>query len=303
VNSKEVYPRPPERSMMVRLPASLLDRYERATLYNSPYVAHRQGRAVDLYPASGAPSPVGGTVRDVTTVTAPEKPYADEHDHLVLVDVEEPDPLSGLVARLLHVDPAVEAGQRIEPGESVGELLRSGYYAPWVDDHVHLGLREPDDDLYRASGSLRLTFGPDVLAVPWGGGGTVVETGETYVVLDGPRHPDPGSWAGIAASEAPAVLDGGLAHYDGGGLVGVGAEGYEGGVSLAGAHVGTAAGRDVAWDDLTVTANGEAVVGLSLFLARDDGFGAKVVARDHDFAVGDVVSVDFDHVDAGREQP
>jgi len=59
-------------------------------------------------------------------------------------------------------------------------------------------------------------------------------------------------------------------------------------VSLWGTRVvGVARGRGVAWDPIDVLANGERVVGLSLFAARDDGFGAKIVCPDRRFDLGE----------------
>jgi len=40
-----------------------------------------------------------------------------------------------------------------------------------------------------------------------------------------------------------------------------------------------------------VLANGERVVGLSLFAARDAGYGAKVVCPDREFEIGEAVSL------------
>jgi hypothetical protein len=166
--------------------------------------------------------------------------------------------------------------------EDQGGLVRSGYFAPWVDNHLHLGFRPRDGDAVRASGSLPLELGVAVEPVAWDGTGTVVETGETHVVLDTPGHPAPGDgFAGIAASvdagdsrpERP--LDGGLAHYAGAGLFG----GGDGPVSLLDATVGEAAGGLVTWADVEVRANGTTVHGLSLGAFRDR-LGAKLVSWD-----------------------
>ncbi|AHF98530.1 hypothetical protein HALLA_06415 [Halostagnicola larsenii XH-48] len=338
--------------MAVTLPESVLARYERFSLYNSPYPAHDGGRAIDLYPGTlesgrttDAPSPVSGTVLETRTVRAPSKPYAPEHDHLVVLEVEgssgitdssgienssrsdgtadagSVDESDELVARILHVDPAVEAGDRIAAGESLGTLIRSGFFAPWVDNHLHVGFRRPDQNPVRASGSLPLEIGAgvDITPLEWDGTGTVVETGETYAILDRPPHPNPGAaFAGIRA-DGGGVLDGGLPHYDGGGILEAGGaargpssvesrpaspngsttvgdatrlnDGVEEIVALNGDRLGVASGRTIAWDDVAVTVDGERITGISLFCARDAAFGVKLVCPDRSFAVGQRVRV------------
>ena len=305
---------------MPTLPAGVLERYDRFSLYNSPYAAHDRGCAIDLYPeaspgtqrgstdpatppggdrregrprrATSAPSPVAGDVLDTRTVRGPPKDYAVEHDFLILLEVDAAasalDVPEGTVARTLHVEPSVAAGDRIEVGDSLGTLVRAGFFAPWVGNHIHLGFRAPDANAYRASGSLPIDVAATVEPLAWDGRGTVREVGETYVVLDSPAHPAPGErFVGIAADGARGVLDGGLVHYDGGGLLG----GGDGPVSLLDRRIGVAEGRTVTWDPVAVFANGERATGLSLFCARDAEFGAKVIAPDHGFEEGDDVTV------------
>ena len=280
------------REAAVRLPAAVCEQYPAVSRFNSPYPAHDDGRAVDCYPADGAPSPVAGEVVDVRRVRAPDRPWAEPHDFLLVVDT------GTHLARLLHVEPSVAVGDRVAVGDDLGRTVRSGYFAPWVDDHLHLGVRPRDADPVRASGSLPVALDLDVAAVPWDGTGTVVEAGETHVVLDAPGHPAPGErFAGIAPAGGTAALDGGLPHYDGAGL-GVGDAGDadsarpdDGPVSLLGTVVGEARGGRVAWADVTVRANGRPVTGLSLAVHRDR-LGAKVVAWDGPPAdVGEAVEV------------
>jgi hypothetical protein len=278
--------------MAVTLSADVLARYYRFSLYNSPFVAHDEGRAVDLYPDDEVvPSPVAGEVRETKRVRGPPRPYAADHDYLVLVDTGE------WIARLLHVEPTVSPGDRVAVGDPLGETIRAGFFAPWVPDHLHLEFRDPDANPYRADGSEPLAIGVDPEPLSWDGTGTVVETGETWARLDRPVHPAPGErFVGLANDEleGAAVLDGGLAHYDGGGLLGAGVSSDTGEtetlVSVAGERVGTAAGRTVAWADLTVRANGDPVTGIALFCARDQ-FGIKLVGEDVDLAVGEDVTV------------
>jgi hypothetical protein len=278
----------------VTLPDDVLAPFPRFTLYNSPYAAHDRGHAIDLYPGTDdAPSPVAGEVLDVKTYRAPPKEYATDHDHLILIDCDDRSPgtTAGHVARVLHVEPSVEPGDEIDVGDSLGRLVRTGYFAPWVDNHVHLGFRDPDANRYRAAGSLPLSIDVDIEPLAWDGTGTVVETGDTYVVLDAPAHPAPGDrFVGVGA-DGDGVIDGGLCHYEGGGFLGGGGGEGDESISLLGTRIGVADGRNLAWDDVAVYANDERVAGLSLFLARDDGFGAKLIAPDDGFAVGDQVTV------------
>ncbi|WP_123536295.1 hypothetical protein [Halosimplex salinum] len=291
--------------MAVTLSADVLSRYPRFTLYNSPFAAHDRGAAVDLYPGDSdgdtlrpnpeggesvdAPSPVAGEVVETRTVTAPSQPYAADEDHLILIDTGEH------VARILHVDPAVAAGDRVAVGDSLGRLVRAGFFAPWVANHLHLGFRAHGADHHRAAGSIPLELAPDlsVEALDWDGTGTVVAAGETYAVLDSPAHPAPGDrFAGLAATdrdgERLGVLDGGLPHYDCGGVFGP-VTGHDE-VCLLGERVGRADGRDVTWDDVTVLANGDPITGLALAFGRDRA-GVKLVGERVDLPVGTDVTV------------
>ena len=214
------------------------------------------------------------------------------------------------VARILHVDPAVEPGEAVAVGDHLGTLVRAGFFAPWVANHIHLGFRPPDADPYRAAGSLPLELDPALALEPvaWDGTGTVVAAGESYAVLDEPAHPAPGeAFAGLAATDAAGavagVLDGGLPHYDGGGLLRNGAGGDATGdapedrsrgptdpVRLLDTPVGTVEGRDVAWADPRVLADSEPVRGIALAPARDE-LGVKLVGEGLDLAVGTDVRV------------
>jgi len=286
---------------VVTLPASVLERYRRYTAYNSPYAAHDRGCAVDLYPMDGrAPSPVAGEVIATETVRAPPKPYAPEQDHLIVVDC------GPVVARIMHVDPSVEVGDRIQRGQDLGDLVRAGFFARWVPNHLHVGFRRHDQNHLRAGGSLPLDLGVDPTPIAWDGTGTVVDAGETYAVLDAPRVPNDG-FCGLAASvdDETVVLDGGFQHYDDGGVhpTSDGSAGHSvdatGPVELLGETVGDAtdgAGstNDVAWRPLTVRANGDPVHGISLYCGQRGDYAVKIVGEDHGLAEGDAVAVTLD---------
>ena len=271
---------------MVTLPGAVVRRYERFSLYNSPYPAHDRGCAIDLYPGDDeARSPVAGEVVETRTVRCPPKPYAVAEDHLLLVDCGD------VVARILHVDPSVAAGESVSVGDRLGTLVRSGFFGRWVDNHLHLGFRDGDQNLRRASGSLPLTIDVDIAGVRWDGTGEVVETGPAHVQLDAPDHAG-GGFAALASDEG-VPLDGGLVHYSGGGVLAP----ADGSVSLLGTPVGRVEGRNVTWNGVAIRANGRRATGLSLFASRVP-FGAKVVFHEgHDFDVGDRVEVTIEPTD------
>lgn len=276
--------------MAVSLGPDVLFQYRRFTLYNSPYAAHDRGCAVDLYPAGDrVPSPVAGEVRDVRRVEAPPKPYAADHDYLLLIDT------GTHVARLLHVDPIVEPGESVALGDPLGDLVRAGFFAPWVPNHIHLGFRPYEANAYRAAGSLPVSVTIDVEPLSWDGTGTVVERGETWARLDSPAHPAPGERF-VGLGSGGAVLDGGFPHYAYGGVLGreghsdASSEGVNQPVEIAGTRIGTAAGRTVVWDDWSVLANGEPVTGIALTCARD-AFGIKLVGKDIGLETGEEVTV------------
>ncbi|ELZ42201.1 hypothetical protein C471_04145 [Halorubrum saccharovorum DSM 1137] len=281
--------------MAVTLPSAVLDRYRRFSRFNSPYPAHDDGRAIDLYPdGETGVSPVAGVVRETRTVGCPDRPYAADEDHLIVVELGDDwcrrtGATPGTLARILHVIPEVSPGDRVAVGDPLGPLTRSGFFGRWVDDHVHLGFRPPSTNAVRASGSLAVDVDVPVEPVRWDGTGTVVERGPTHVVLDAPTHPDPGRRFAALASDDGVPLDGGLAHYAGGGAFDALADGTP--VSLWGTRVGVARGRGLAWEPVDVLANGERAVGLSLFAARDGEFGAKLVCPDRRFELGETVSL------------
>lgn len=290
---------------MVVLPAATLDGYGRFSRYNSPYPAHDAGAAVDLYPEeAGTPSPVAGEVIETRRVRCPSRPHAESHDYLLVVDT------GSFLARILHVEPSVTPGETVDRGDSLGRLVRSGYFAPWVDNHVHLGVRPHGANVLRASGSLPLAIDVPVEPVSWGGTGRVVATGDTYALLDAPDHPDPGAvFAGIADDSGRFVLDGGLPHYEWGGCLApdpvdrkstktedgstTTAESDATPVSFLGTRIGTPTGETVRWRDVSVLVDGEPILGLSFVLGRER-VAAKLVERDHEFAVGDEVTVAID---------
>lgn len=276
---------------MVEIGADVLSSYEAFTRYNSPYIAHNHGNAIDLYPGCDrAPSPVAGEVIFVDRVRAPSRPYAEPYDHVIAIDTE-PSQSNAPIARILHVEPTVTVGEYVDRGADLGRLVRAGFFAPWVDNHLHLEFRAPESDLRRASGAVGLTVDVTPTPLAWDGRGTVVATGDTYTELAPPMPPPDATWVGLGCSTGD-VLDGGLPHYEHGGVIPVRSERTTP-ISLLDTAVGELTDRSIAWSDLEVRANGKSIHGLSLFCARADSFRIKLITPTRTFPVGADVAIDL----------
>jgi len=111
---------------------------------------------VDIYPANAkfndeAACPVNGVVKDVKKYCSPslfpDKPPI--YEYLTLIESDE-NP--SVYVKIIHACPKVRVGQSVSVGDKFAVLIRSGYYPFWVDPHIHVELRNPDNPL-RAQGS------------------------------------------------------------------------------------------------------------------------------------------------------
>ena len=191
----------------------------RFSFFNSPYIAHRTQRGVDIYPPKRfgdvAPSPVLGRVAGIRKVKCPGgKGFKSSgFDYVILIrSVENPK----RTIKILHVEPTVDLGRLVEPGQELGTLLRSGYFDFWTDPHIHVEVRNPEDPI-RARGGFKLerTFlfnnleGSAELLQELRG--VVVETKREYslVLLEGRcRYGLP-----VEVDGSLGVFDGGVPHY------------------------------------------------------------------------------------------
>jgi hypothetical protein len=211
----------------------------RYAFYNSPYPAHRLSTGIDIYPGAGfgdrAGSPVSGRVTLVRKVRAPRGRRFRDHGHdtvILLESLKNPE----RVIKILHVEPSVREGDVLETGQTLGTLIRSGYFGYSTAPHIHLEVRRPEDPL-RARGGLCFERLQEI--------GNVSELGS----LEGLVHRCEAEYAEIEISGAsrwglqcdaggtPGVLDGGIPYY---GWLGVHTDATpqgEGSVSLCGIEI------------------------------------------------------------------
>ena len=130
----------------------------RYAFFNSPYPAHRLYTGIDIYPGVGfgdvAGSPVHGEVVQIRKLKAPRGRNFEDHGYDV-VTVLRSSENSERVIKVLHVEPVVECGDVVEPGQDLGVLIRSGYYGFSTTPHFHVEVRSPCDPL-RVRGGFRL---------------------------------------------------------------------------------------------------------------------------------------------------
>jgi len=121
----------------------------------SPYYAHQHGLAIDVYHNFSLQnyeviSPIAGTVIKVKTLKAPKPKFKDgiDKEYLILISNKYS---SKTVYKILHVNPKIREGQKVNVGDAIGTTIRNGYFAYWSSPHLHLELKTYEN-AYRAKG-------------------------------------------------------------------------------------------------------------------------------------------------------
>jgi hypothetical protein len=202
----------------------------RFAFFNSPYPAHRLSTGVDVYSGGGfgdaVPSPVGGEVTLIRRVRSPKgRSFRDPGYDVVTLIGDPVDPET--VVKILHVEPTVEVGDTLEPGEELGTLLRSGYFGYSTQPHAHLEVRRASDPLrVRGGYPIRRLVNMGRLEPVDEIRGVVAKRlpGHAVLRLEGARYGLIGDIGGVHG-----VLDGGIPYY---GWVGAHFEGTPKGGSI-----------------------------------------------------------------------
>ncbi len=187
----------------------------RLSFFNSPYPAHRGCSGIDIYPGSSfnevTPSPVAGEVSMIRRVRCPanKRFKASNFDYVILLRSFDDE----RIIKILHVDPIVEVGEEVKPGQDLGFLIRSGYFDFWTDPHIHVEVRRPSDPI-RARGGymIRREMVMDYIGSPPENiVGRVVTVKPEYILLSLRGHFKYGVPVEVGGSVG--VLDAGIPHY------------------------------------------------------------------------------------------
>jgi hypothetical protein len=204
------------------------------SFYNSPYISHGQGSSVDIYPfhqnwSDIVVSPVTGKVVKIKKMKMgrPREFPTDDHDFGIGIQPEYSDTD---IVRILHCKPSVSVGGSIEIGEVIGETLRSRFFNYWTGPHYHVEVMALDSferssqsypfkqlfQFHQSKGvkqSAKIEF-------------EISQVTEDFV-KGFPRNVEHASLSGLIGLAAKnqdyvnlGILDGGLSHYERGGVVG-----------------------------------------------------------------------------------
>ncbi len=224
--------------------------------FNSPYVGHKQGASIDIYPNHeewGGPaySPIAGQIIRVKKMRMGKETIfpSDEADFGIAIAPEG----STDIVRILHCIPEVDEGTKVEAGQRLGSLLRSRYFNYWTGPHYHVEIMNARD-FNRASQSYPLNV--ELASVQQVPHETVSEleclimrvTDDVMIgITDDSPIASSGNLVGHAAyfgsDRRFGILDAGIPHYNHGGVLGLAEPVEEGIVTAWNTDIGYAVGR------------------------------------------------------------
>ncbi len=222
--------------------------------FNSPYVGHKQGASIDIYPSHeewGGPaySPIAGQVIRVKKMRmGNEKTFpTDKADFGIAIAPQG----SSDIVRILHCVPEIDEGTMVEAGQRLGSLLRSRYFNYWTGPHYHIEIMNARDfsrstksyplnvelasmqQVQRESASelecLITRVTDDVIAAV---------TDDSSVAISGDLV---GHVAYCGSERRYGILDAGVPHYNHGGILGLTEPVEESTITAWGIDIGYAA--------------------------------------------------------------
>lgn len=202
--------------------------------FNSPYTAHSQAAAIDIYPHHqkwGGPvaSPVSGKIVRIqkTKMGRKKKFPTEEYDVGIAIQPEETE--IGIV-RIMHCDPILKERDNVDLGDKIGSTIRSRYFNYWTGPHYHVEIMHLDY-FPRSTRSYPLELPFRFNSISSRKTSTdvefLVETVSEDSIIGYPRnisYSSIGRFTGLSAfdseSKIVGIIDGGLSHYKHGGIIG-----------------------------------------------------------------------------------
>ena len=202
--------------------------------FNSPYIGHARAAAIDIYPYHqewGGPvaSPVSGKIVRIQKIKMGRKKEfpTEEFDYVIAI---QPEGTETSIVRIMHCEPILNEGEIFDLGDTIGSTIRSRYFNYWTGPHYHVEIMHLDS-LARSTRSYPLELPFRFYSIPSRETSTevgfLVETvSEDYIIgyAKDLSHTSIGNFFGLSAfdieSNIVGLLDGGLSHYNHGGVIG-----------------------------------------------------------------------------------
>jgi hypothetical protein len=254
--------------------------------FNSPYTGHKQGAAIDIYPQPQewgcfVSSPVSGIIsriRKVRMGKAKEFP-TEPYDFGIGITTEDSD---SYLVRVMHAQPIVREGDKVEAGEHIGRTIRSRYFNYWTGPHYHVEILN-SHDFHRSTQSVPLTVNDERFTSVIKDSSNELEclvhsVTTDHVVVSAPHSSfgNSGDLYGHLAlnqdGNSIGILDVGLPHYTHGGILAnsdIGESNFvQGWQTILGEISGNIGGRTTfrSLNNLTMKLDGVTVRGVSCFI-------------------------------------
>ncbi|MFW9798449.1 MAG: hypothetical protein ACFFE2_15530 [Candidatus Thorarchaeota archaeon] len=204
--------------------------------FNSPYIGHDNGSAIDIYPrhqewGGEIVSPVSGRVVAIRKMKMGSPRQFPTHDWDYGIGIQSEVSETEIV-RIMHCEPTISEGETLKHGDIIGKAIRSRYFNYWTGPHYHVEIL-PLNLFRRSSKSYPLSLvysfqrqsespAPLLDDIEFSISSVTKDHIIGYSMNLG--HADIGNLVGLPALGTDecvtGILDGGLSHYSIGGVIG-----------------------------------------------------------------------------------
>ncbi len=202
--------------------------------FNSPYIGHDNGSAIDIYPkhqewGGTVETPVSGKIVKIKKMRMGRPKQFPTHDYDygigILPEESETD-----IVRIMHCEPTVAEGEYVTLGDYIGNAIRSRYFNYWTGPHYHVEV-QPLNSFQRSSKSYPLELEYQFESKRPTDAHKDIEflvksVTDDHIVgfAENLEYATIGGLVGLSVaneeSEVVGILDGGVSHYKIGGVIG-----------------------------------------------------------------------------------
>lgn len=204
------------------------------SFFNSPYIGHNLGAAVDVYPRhqewdGPAFAPAAGRITKIRKLhMGNPKPFpTDDFDYGIAL---KPENSKSSIMRIMHAVPTVQEGNIVDLGDQIGRIIRSRYFNYWTGPHYHVEVMS-SANFSRSSKSIPFDLRMDheihqIGVTPSNLEIIITEVSDDHAI-GYPKekiHTNIGDLSGLSvqnkSGSAIGIIDAGISHYQHGGVIG-----------------------------------------------------------------------------------